>query len=54
MLTTIVNGLVWRKTIYSIAPHHIYKYIHIFMIFDKDQVDSARRIESELNICLII
>ena len=52
MLTTIFNGLVWRKTIYSIAPHHI--YIHIFMIFDKDQVDSARRIESELNICLII
>ena len=29
-------------------------YIHIFMIFDKDQVDSARRIESELNISSII
>ena len=24
------------------------------MIFDKDQVDSARRIKSELNICLVI
>ena len=31
-----------------------YMYAYIFMIFDKDQVDSSRRIESELNICLII
>ena len=33
----------------------IYIYVsYIFMIFDKDQVDSARRIESELNIRSII
>ena len=33
---------------------YIYIYIYIFMIFDKDQVESARRIESELNISSII
>ena len=28
---------------------YIYIYMYIFMIFDKDQVDSARRIESDWN-----
>ena len=50
MEVKLLEGVFWV----SGTGTNIYIYIYIFMIFDKDQVDSARRIESELNISSII